>query len=414
MGLINMSAKSILLIIGGGVAAYKSLELIRELARRDIRTRAILTRAGAEFVTPLSVSSLSGEKCYTELFDLTDETEMGHIELSRSTDLVVVAPATADLMGKAANGLANDLASTTLMATDKPVLFAPAMNVRMWEHAATQRNFETLQKDGALFVGPNRGEMACGEFGPGRMAEPLEIADAVDAYFAKSAAGPLTGKRVLVTAGPTHEPLDPVRYIANRSSGKQGYAIAAALRNLGADVTLVTGPTSISTPAGVDTVRVETAREMMAASEAALPVDCAIMCAAVADYRPSIETDHKIKKERGGLTNIPVAENPDILKTISQMKAGRPRLVVGFAAETDDVLCHAEAKRKRKGCDWIVANDVSPGADCPMGGERNEIILITDKGDETWPQMPKDEVARRLAGRIGKALAGPTLVKAAE
>ncbi|MEO1241345.1 MAG: bifunctional phosphopantothenoylcysteine decarboxylase/phosphopantothenate--cysteine ligase CoaBC [Pseudomonadota bacterium] len=409
-----MSAKSILLIIGGGVAAYKSLELIRELARRDIRTRAILTRAGAEFVTPLSVSSLSGEKCYTELFDLTDETEMGHIELSRSTDLVVVAPATADLMGKAANGLANDLASTTLMATDKPVLFAPAMNVRMWEHAATQRNFETLQKDGALFVGPNRGEMACGEFGPGRMAEPLEIADAVDAYFAKSAAGPLTGKRVLVTAGPTHEPLDPVRYIANRSSGKQGYAIAAALRNLGADVTLVTGPTSISTPAGVDTVRVETAREMMAASEAALPVDCAIMCAAVADYRPSIETDHKIKKERGGLTNIPVAENPDILKTISQMKAGRPRLVVGFAAETDDVLCHAEAKRKRKGCDWIVANDVSPGADCPMGGERNEIILITDKGDETWPQMPKDEVARRLAGRIGKALAGPTLVKAAE
>ncbi len=414
MGLINMSAKSILLIIGGGVAAYKSLELIRELARRDIRTRAILTRAGAEFVTPLSISSLAGEKCYTELFDLTDETEMGHIELSRSTDLVVVAPATADLMGKAANGLANDLASTTLMATDKPVLFAPAMNVRMWEHAATQRNFKTLQKDGALFVGPNKGEMACGEFGPGRMAEPLEIADAVDAYFAKSAAGPLTGKRVLVTAGPTHEPLDPVRYIANRSSGKQGYAIAAALRNLGADVTLVTGPTSISTPAGVDTVRVETAREMMAASEAALPVDCAIMCAAVADYRPSIETDHKIKKERGGLTNIPVAENPDILKTISQMKPGRPRLVVGFAAETDDVLCHAEAKRKRKGCDWIVANDVSPGADCPMGGERNEIILITDKGDETWPQMPKDEVARRLAERIGKALGGPTLVKAAE
>ncbi|MEM9618280.1 MAG: bifunctional phosphopantothenoylcysteine decarboxylase/phosphopantothenate--cysteine ligase CoaBC [Pseudomonadota bacterium] len=409
-----MSAKSILLIIGGGVAAYKSLELIRELARRDIRTRAILTRAGAEFVTPLSVSSLAGEKCYTELFDLTDETEMGHIELSRSTNLVVVAPATADLMGKAANGLANDLASTTLMATDKPVLFAPAMNVRMWEHAATQRNLETLQKDGALFVGPNKGEMACGEFGPGRMAEPLEIADAVDAYFAKSAAGPLTGKRVLVTAGPTHEPLDPVRYIANRSSGKQGYAIAAALRNLGADVTLVTGPTSISTPAGVDTVRVETAREMMAASEAALPVDCAIMCAAVADYRPSIETDHKIKKERGGLTNIPVAENPDILKTISKMQSGRPRLVVGFAAETDDVLCHAEAKRKRKGCDWIVANDVSPGADCPMGGERNEIILITDNGDETWPQMPKDEVARRLADRIGKALGGPTLVKAAE
>ena len=414
MGLINMNVKSILLIIGGGVAAYKSLELIRELARRDIHARVILTRAGAEFITPLSVSSLAGEKCYTELFDLTDETEMGHIELSRSADLVVVAPATADLMGKAANGLANDLASTTLMATDKPVLFAPTMNVRMWEHAATQRNFETLKKDGALFVGPNEGEMACGEFGPGRMAEPLEIADAIDAYFAKSAAGPLTNKRILVTAGPTHEPLDPVRYIANRSSGKQGYAIAAALRNLGADVTLVTGPTSIALPAGINTVRVETAREMMAASEAALPVDCAIMCAAVADYRPSIETDHKIKKERGGLTNIPVAENPDILKTISQMKSGRPQLVVGFAAETDDILCYAEAKRKRKGCDWIVANDVSPGADCPMGGERNEVILITDKGDETWPQMPKDEVARRLAERIGQALRGPTLVKAAE
>ncbi|CAK9039331.1 Coenzyme A biosynthesis bifunctional protein CoaBC (DNA/pantothenate metabolism flavoprotein) (Phosphopantothenoylcysteine synthetase/decarboxylase) (PPCS-PPCDC) [Includes: Phosphopantothenoylcysteine decarboxylase (PPC decarboxylase) (PPC-DC) (CoaC) [Durusdinium trenchii] len=407
-------AKSILLIIGGGVAAYKSLELIRELARRDIRTRAILTRGGAEFITPLSVSSLSGEKCYTDLFDLTDETEMGHIELSRSADLVVVAPATADLMGKTANGLANDLASTALLATDKPVLFAPAMNVRMWEHAATQRNVETLQKDGALFAGPNSGEMACGEFGPGRMAEPLEIADAIDAYFAKSASGPLTNKKILVTAGPTHEPLDPVRYIANRSSGKQGYAIAAALRNLGADVTLVTGPTSIALPAGINTVRVETAREMMAASEAALPVDCAIMCAAVADYRPSIETDHKIKKERGGLTNIPVAENPDILKTVSQLQTNRPRLVIGFAAETDDVLCYAEAKRKRKGCDWIVANDVSPGADCPMGGERNEIILITDKGDENWPQMPKDEVARRLAVRIGEALAGPSLVKAAE
>lgn len=410
--------KSILLIIGGGVAAYKSLELIRELARRDIAVRAILTRAGAEFITPLSVSSLSGEKCYTELFDLTDETEMGHIELSRSADLVVVAPATADLMAKAANGLANDLASTTLMATDKPVLYAPAMNVRMWEHPATKRNTATLKSDGALFAGPNEGEMACGEYGPGRMAEPLEIADAIEAYFSKNAAGLLTGKRVLITAGPTHEPLDPVRYIANRSSGKQGYAIAAAMRNLGADVTLVTGPTSISIPAGIDVVRVQTARQMMEASEKALAeeggVDCAVCCAAVADYRPSIETEHKIKKERGGLTSIPVAENPDILKTISQMTNGRPRLVVGFAAETDDILCNAESKRKRKGCDWIVANDVSPGENCPMGGERNSIILITDEGDETWPDMPKDEVARRLAERIGKALAGPTLVKAAE
>jgi len=415
---MTTGAKSILLIIGGGVAAYKSLELIRELARRDILTRAILTRAGAEFITPLSVSSLSREKCYTELFDLTDETEMGHIELSRSADLVVVAPATADLMGKAANGLANDLASTTLMATDKPVLYAPAMNVRMWEHPATKRNLETLEADGALFVGPNEGDMACGEYGPGRMAEPLEIADAIEAYFSKSAAGLLTGKRILITAGPTHEPLDPVRYIANRSSGKQGYAIAAAMRNLGADVTLVTGPTSISIPAGINVIRVETARQMMDASDKALAeaggVDCAVCCAAVADYRPSIETDHKIKKERGGLTSIPVSENPDILKTISQMTEGRPRLVVGFAAETDDILCNAEAKRKRKGCDWIVANDVSPGENCPMGGERNSIILITDDGDETWPDMPKDEVARQLAERIGKALAGPALVKAAE
>lgn len=415
---MTTGAKSILLIIGGGVAAYKSLELIRELARRDIAARAILTRAGAEFVTPLSVSSLSGEKCYTELFDLTDETEMGHIELSRSADLVVVAPATADLMAKAANGLANDLASTTLMATDKPVLYAPAMNVRMWEHPAAKRNVEALKEDGALFVGPNDGEMACGEYGPGRMAEPLEIADAIEAYFSKNAAGLLTGKRILITAGPTHEPLDPVRYIANRSSGKQGYAIAAAMRNLGADVTLVTGPTSISIPAGINVVRVQTARQMMEASEKALAieggVDCAVCCAAVADYRPSIETEHKIKKERGGLTSIPVAENPDILKTISQMTDGRPRLVVGFAAETDDILCNAESKRKRKGCDWIVANDVSPGENCPMGGERNSIILITDKGDETWPDMPKDEVARQLAERIGKALAGPTLVKAAE
>ena len=407
-------APSVLLIIGGGIAAYKSLELIRELARRGVTSRAILTRAGAEFITPLSVSSLTGEKCYTELFDLTDEAEMGHIELSRSADLLVAAPATADLMAKAANGVANDLASTALMATDKPVLFAPAMNVRMWTNPATQRNLETLKEDGALFVGPNEGDMACGEYGPGRMAEPHEIADAVESYFAKRAGGPLSGKRVLVTAGPTHEPLDPVRYIANRSSGKQGYAIAAALRNLGAEVTLVTGPSSVSIPAGMDVVRVESAREMMAASEKALPVDCAVCCAAVADYRPAIETDHKIKKERGGLTSIPVAENPDILKTISQLAEGRPRLVVGFAAETDDVLCNAEAKRNRKGCDWIVANDVSPGENCPMGGEKNAIILITEKGDETWPEMPKDEVARRLAARIADALKGPTLVKAAE
>ncbi len=409
-----MEAKRILLIIGGGIAAYKSLELIRELARRGVKTRAILTRAGAEFITPLSVASLTGEKCYTDLFDLTDEAEMGHIELSRSADLVVVAPATADLMAKAANGLANDLASTALLATDKKVMFAPAMNVRMWEHAATQRNLETLKADGAMIVGPDKGEMACGEYGPGRMAEPAAIADEIEAYFLKDSTGPLSGRRILVTAGPTVEPIDPVRFIANRSSGKQGYAIAAALRNFGADVTLVTGPTSEKIPAGMKVIRVQTAREMLEASQNAFPLDCAVCCAAVADYRPAIETDKKIKKERGGLTDIPLTENPDILKTISQMKDGRPRLVVGFAAETDDVLGHAEAKRLRKGCDWIVANDVSPGDHCAMGGARNSVILITDKGDETWPEMDKAEVARKLADRIAEALRGPILVKAAE
>ncbi|MEL7490379.1 MAG: bifunctional phosphopantothenoylcysteine decarboxylase/phosphopantothenate--cysteine ligase CoaBC [Pseudomonadota bacterium] len=411
-----MSDRSILLIIGGGVAAYKSLELIRELSRRGVATRAILTKGGAEFITPLSVSSLSGDKCYTDLFDLTDEAEMGHIELSRSANLIVVAPATADLMAKAANGLANDLASTALLATDKPVMMAPAMNVRMWEHAATQRNLETLIGDGVMMVGPDEGDMACGEYGPGRMAEPSAIADAIENHFAKTSDGPLKGKRILLTAGPTHEPIDPVRYIANRSSGKQGYALAVALRNLGADVTLVSGPTELTPPAGVETVQVESARQMMAASQAALPVDCAICCAAVADYRPEIETEHKIKKERGGLTNLPLAENPDILKTISRLPEGRPELVVGFAAETDDIVNHAQSKRARKGCDWIVANDVSAGAHCAMGGEKNAIILISEDGEEAWPEMPKSEVAERLAARIARAFASPsaTPVRAAE
>ena len=409
-----MTVRSILLIIGGGVAAYKSLELVRELKRRGIGARVILTKAGAEFITPLAAASLSGNKCYTDLFDLTDEAEMGHIELSRSADLVVVAPATADLMAKAANGLANDLASTALLATDKPVLFAPAMNVRMWEHAATQRNFESLKNDGAFFVGPYEGDMACGEYGPGRMAEPMEIANAIEAHLGASSGPLLAGKHILVTAGPTREPMDPVRYIANRSSGKQGYAIAAALKNFGAEVTLVSGPTAISPPPGVNYIGVETAREMMTACENALPADCFVACAAVSDYRPAIETDHKIKKERGGLTNIPVEENPDILKTISQMKNGRPRLVVGFAAETDDMLCHAKSKRKRKGCDWIVANDVSPGENSAMGGTKNAVTLISENGEEAWPEMPKDEVARRLAARIAEALAAPQLVTAAE
>ena len=402
-----MTERRILLIIGGGIAAYKSLELIRELAKRAIKTRAILTRAGAEFVTPLSIGSLTGDKVYADLFDLTDEAEMGHIELSRSADLVVVAPATADLMAKAANGLANDLASTALLATDKPVLLAPAMNVRMWEHRATQRNLRTLIDDGAMIVGPNEGEMACGEFGPGRMAEPVEIADAVEDYLARVSSGPLKGRRILVTAGPTHEALDPVRYIANRSSGKQGYAIAEALRDLGAEVTLISGPTDLRAPAGLKTVRVESARQMLAAAQNALPADCAIMCAAVADYRPEIETEHKIKKERGGLTNIPLAENPDILKTLSGLKDARPCLVVGFAAETDDVVNHARAKRLRKGCDWIVANDVSAGAHCAMGGDLNAVTLITAEREERWPELDKHEVARRLAGRVADALRDP-------
>ncbi len=405
----GMTERRILLIIGGGVAAYKSLELIRLLSKRGIRTRAILTKAGAEFVTPLSVGSLTGDKVYSDLFNLTDESEMGHIELSRSADLVVVAPATADLMAKAAQGLANDLASTALLATDKPVLFAPAMNVRMWEHKATQRNVRTLIDDGALITGPDEGEMACGEFGPGRMSEPLEIADAIEAYFSRISGGPLKGKRMLVTAGPTHEPLDPVRYISNRSSGKQGYAIAEALRDLGAEVTLVSGPTDLRDPAGFKTLRVESARQMLTAVESSLPADCAIMCAAVADYRPEIETDHKIKKERGGLTNIPLAENPDILKTIAALKEGRPKLVIGFAAETDDVVNHARAKRLRKGCDWIVANDVSAGAHCAMGGDINTVTLITPEREERWPELDKHDVARRLAERIAAALREPPL-----
>jgi len=411
------SPPSILLIIGGGIAAYKSLELIRQCAKRGVATRAILTKGGAQFITPLSVSGLTGEKTFTDLFDLTDEAEMGHIQLSRSADLVVVAPATADLMAKAAHGLANDLASTALLATDKPVMMAPAMNVRMWEHAATQRNLQTLIDDGVTMIGPDEGDMACGEYGAGRMAEPAAIADEIAAFFAHAApqnpVHNLSGKTVLVTAGPTHEPLDPVRYIANRSSGKQGYAIAHALARLGADVTLVSGPTDLADPVGVKTIRVETARQMLAASEAALPADAAVCCAAVADYRPEIETEHKIKKERGGLSAIQLAENPDILKTLSQHKTQRPTLVVGFAAETDDIIGHAEAKRERKGCDWIVANDVSP-ATGTMGGDRNTVTILSATGDENWPDMLKTEVAGRLAEKIAETLNKLRAVLAAE
>ena len=397
-----LSSKRILLIIGGGIAAYKSLDLIRRLRERGAAVTPVLTRAAEEFVTPLSVSALASEKVYGDLFDLTAEAEMGHIQLSRSADLIVVAPATADLLGKMAGGLANDLASTLLMATDTPVLCAPAMNVRMWEHPATQRNLMQLQADGVRFVGPNEGDMACGEYGPGRMSEPLEIVAAVEAQLA---AGPLVGKRVLVTSGPTHEPIDPVRYIANRSSGAQGSAVAQALADLGAEVIFVTGPADVPPPAGVQVVPVETAQQMSDAVDAALPVDAGVFAAAVADWRVASASDKKLKKSRDGLPVLEFAENPDILKRVSRMENGRPPLVVGFAAETDDVIEHATAKRLRKGCDWIVANDVSPSTGI-MGGSENAVILISDSGAEEWPRMGKTEVARRLASRIADALAG--------
>ena len=396
-----LSGKHILLIIGGGIAAYKSLDLIRRLRERGAKVTPVLTRAGEEFVTPLSVSALTGVKVFRDLFDLGDEAEMGHIQLSRAADLLVVAPATADLMAKMAQGAANDLASTLLLATDTPVLLAPAMNVRMWQHPATQRNIATLRGDGITMVGPNDGDMACGEFGPGRMAEPLEIVAAVEAQLGN---GPLKGKRILVTSGPTHEPIDPVRYIANRSSGAQGTAIARALRALGADVIFVTGPAEVAPPEGVKVVPVQTAQEMMQAVDAALPADAAVFAAAVADWHVQGAGDRKLKKSKDGLPSLTFAENPDILKTISQRNEGRPALVVGFAAETDDVLAHATAKRARKGCDWIVANDVSPATGI-MGGRENAVTLITDAGAEDWPRMGKDAVAARLAERIAAALA---------
>ena len=395
-----LDSKHILLIIGGGIAAYKTLDLIRRVQERGARVTPVLTRAGTKFVTPLSVSALAGAPVQSDLFDLTSEAEMGHIQLSRSADLVVVAPATADLMGKMAGGLANDLASTLLLATDTPVLIAPAMNVRMWQHPATRRNRARLLADGIGFVGPNHGDMACGEHGPGRMAEPLEIVAAIEAALTD---GPLTGKRMLVTSGPTHEPIDPVRYIANRSSGAQGSAIAAALAVLGADVVFVTGPAQVPAPGGVTVVPVETAHEMSEAVDAALPVAGAVFAAAVADWRVANASDRKLKKGKTGLPELEFAENPDILARVAQMGAGRPGLVVGFAAETDDVIANASAKRIRKGCDWIVANDVSPSTGI-MGGEENAVVLISAKGAEEWERMPKQRVAERLAARIAAAL----------
>lgn len=402
-----MSDKRILLIIGGGIAAYKSLELIRELSRRGIRSRCIVTAGGQEFVTPLSVSALSGEKVFTELFDLDDEADMGHIQLSRSADLVVVCPATADLMAKAAGGLANDLASTTLLATDKPVLMVPAMNVRMWEHAATQRNVETLRSDGIEVMDPDAGDMACGEFGPGRLPEPIAIADRIEAKLTGSAVlyglepKPLAGRHALVTAGPTREPLDPVRFLSNHSSGKQGYAIAGALAAAGARVTLVSGPVSVPVPAGVDLVAIETACEMLDACEAALPADVFVSVAAVADWRPSRAAAKKMKLKEGDGDPHPtleLSENPDILATLSRKKKRRPRLVIGFAAETHDVEDLAVAKLKRKRCDWIVANDVSGDV---MGGAMNQVSLVTRQGiEDRWPRMTKEDVAVRLVARI--------------
>lgn len=395
-----LGAKRILLIIGGGIAAYKSLDLIRKLRERGAEVTPVMTRAAEEFVTPLSVAALSGSKAYRDLFDLTDEAEMGHIQLSRSADLVLVAPATADLMAKMASGLANDLASTLLLATDTPVMIAPAMNVRMWRHPATQRNIATLEGDGVTLVGPNDGDMACGEFGPGRMAEPLEIVAAVEAALSS---GPLNGKRIVVTSGPTHEPIDPVRYIANRSSGAQGSAIAAALAALGAEVVFVSGPADVPAPSGVTVVPVQTAQQMLAAVEAALPADGAVFAAAVADWRVASASDRKLKKTKDGLPELSFAENPDILAQVAQMKTGRPALVVGFAAETNDVQSNATAKRKRKGCDWIVANDVSPETGI-MGGSENAVLLISDAGVEPWPRMSKAQVAQQLAARIAQAL----------
>jgi phosphopantothenoylcysteine decarboxylase/phosphopantothenate--cysteine ligase len=402
----ELQGKRILLIVGGGIAAYKALETVRLLVRAGAACRAILTRAGARFVTEFSLAHLTGDRVRTDLFDVGDEVEMGHIELSRDADLLVVAPATADLMAKMANGHADDLASTALIATDKPVLIAPAMNVRMWHHPATRRNLAQLTADGIHIVGPGEGEMACGEFGLGRLAEPEEIVAAIGKVLG-GRDGPLSGLRALVTAGPTHEPIDPVRYIANRSSGKQGYAIAAALAQAGASTTLIAGPTALADPPGVATVHVETASQMLDAVTQALPADIAIFSAAVADWRAETSAGHKMKKARdgkGGAASLQLAENPDILATIGRRERDRPRLVIGFAAETDDIIANAAAKLASKGADWIVANDVS-AAGGAMGGERNRVHIVTEAGVDSWPEMMKSEVASRLVGRLADALA---------
>ncbi|MGN6121970.1 MAG: bifunctional phosphopantothenoylcysteine decarboxylase/phosphopantothenate--cysteine ligase CoaBC [Sphingomonas oligoaromativorans] len=408
-----MDRKRILLIVGGGIAAYKACELIRLLKKRGHAVRCVLTPAGAEFITPMTLAALSEQPVHTSLFDLKDEAEMGHIELSREADLVVVCPGTANLIARMANGLCDDLATTLLLATDKPILVAPAMNVRMWQHPATRRNVARLRADDTVVMEPDEGIMACGEFGPGRLPEPSVIVEAIERELARPIParllgvvappppqGPLTGKRILVTAGPTHEPIDPVRYIANRSSGKQGFAIAGALVQLGADVTLVAGPVTLATPPGVTRIDIETAREMAAAVESVLPADAAVMVAAVADWHVDA-AGTKIKKRADGTPPaLAFVQNPDILATVAH-SARRPRLVIGFAAETNDVIAHARAKLASKGCDWIVANDVSGDV---MGGDRNSVHLVTTTGVEDWPELPKDQVAERLAQRIAQAL----------
>ena len=397
--------RSVILIIGGGIAAFKSLLLVRELKKRGVQVRVILSDGGANFVTPLSLQALSGETVFRDLWDLTAESEMGHIELSRASDLVVVAPATANMLAKAAHGVAAGLASTTLLATDKRVLFAPAMNVRMYESEATQANIRTLTERGAYFIGPDAGEMACGEFGDGRMSEPDAIADRIEALLqgdttldGLKAAKPLAGRRAVVTAGPTREPIDPVRYLSNHSSGRQGYAVAQALADLGAEVTLVSGPTALVPPVGPDTVHVVTALEMQAAVHAALPADIVVAVAAVADWRPAEATAQKTKKPKGGPPPLALVENPDILRSVC-MSDTRPALVVGFAAETHDVEEQARLKRLRKGCDWIVANDVSGDV---MGGMENAMIIVTENGEDHWPRQSKRAAARALARRIAQ------------
>ena len=399
-----LDGRRILLIISGGIAAYKCLDLIRQLRAQGAAVRCVLTKSATEFVTPLSVSALSGDKVYGDLFSLTDEHDMGHIQLSRDADLLVVAPATANILARMAQGIADDLATTALLATDKPVMVAPSMNVRMWEHAATRANLAILRARDVTVLGPDSGDMACGEYGEGRMVEPADIVAAIERTFAD--AGRLAGQRALITSGPTHEPVDPVRYIANRSSGKQGHAIAAAMARMGAETILVTGPTRETDPPGVAVIHVETALQMLEACQGVLPVDVAVCAAAVSDWRPANAGNQKIKKN-GAPPKLTLAENPDILKTLAMAGNGRPRLVVGFAAETGDVIAKAKPKLAAKGCDWIVANDVAPGTQT-FGGDDNSVHLITADGVDSWPRMSKQAVADQLVSRIADAVAPQT------